>query len=59
MKKVAFEQVQLQLDLIYNTRETDPSKIDHICDFAIEFVESCGWEINDYIGKMLGLKEVN
>lgn len=54
MKRVAYETVALQVEKLYDFSIVDDKKIDERCLLIQEFIESCGWSIEDYIRVMMG-----
>lgn len=64
MKKIPFEQVSLQVEILWKKEflPNDIIGINEHCDFIRSFIESCGWSIDDYIRVMFGfnhLQKVN
>lgn len=59
MKRIPFEQVEIQLLKIYNFKETNESKIDDQCELANAFIESCGWTIEDYTRALMGFEDLS
>ncbi len=53
MKRLPFELVEIQLQKIYNYKETDLMRIDEMCDTAYEFILASGWSIEDYVYRLL------
>lgn len=53
MKKIAYELVSLQVDKLYDFSIKDANKIDEQCLLIEQFIESCGWNMDDYIRTML------
>jgi hypothetical protein len=52
--KVSYEQIQMQLDTVFdNYQATDPQEIDGICNDAREFIEACGWSVEDFIERLI------
>lgn len=57
--KVPFAQVEIELQKLYDYSITDPNKIEERLDLINEFVESCGWTIEEYIREMFGFDKVS
>lgn len=54
MKRVPYETVALEVEKLYDFSITDDKGIDERCLFIRQFIESCGWDIEDYIRVMMG-----
>ncbi len=52
MKRIPFNQVELELNKLYDFSITSDSQINKRCELIQNFVEACGWEIEDYIREM-------
>lgn len=53
--KMPYAQVYLEVDKIYNSNMnlTTENEIDELCNKVQTFIESCGWEVNDFIVEMI------
>lgn len=54
-KKVAYEQVALLLEHEWKKEfdQTDITSINQHCDDMIGIVEACGWDVSDFIRRMM------
>ncbi len=57
MKRIAYEAVALQVDKLYDFSITDEKKIDERCILIQTFIESCGWDLDDYTRVMMGFDD--
>lgn len=58
MKKIPYEMVAVEMEKLWNIK-IDPSDVEGMnnhCDLLRGFVESCGWEIDHYILRMMNLQ---
>jgi len=51
--KVPFQQVYLVVDKMYQVELTDEDAIDKHCENIVNYIENCGWDINDFIHEMM------
>ena len=54
MVKIPYDIVVIQVEKLY-TKEFDPSDDNGIaehCEFIANFVESCGWSVEEYLERM-------
>lgn len=49
MKRVAYETVALQVEKLYDFSIVEERKIEERCELIREFIESCGWEIGEFL----------
>lgn len=52
--RLPYAYVSKQVDMLFE-RQFDLNQTDDVnawCDFIIEYIESCGWNINDYVEAM-------
>lgn len=52
--KLPYEYVSKHVELLYQ-RQFEPNQIEDInywCDFIIEYIESCGWNVEEYVEVM-------
>ena len=54
MIRIPFVMVEQQVDAMYDFSITEPDKIDKRCLDIQEFIENCGWNLDDYIREMMG-----
>ncbi len=59
MKRLPYETVALQVEKLYDFSIVDEKKIDERCLLIQEFIESCGWSIEDYTRVMMGFDSPN
>jgi len=54
MKRIPFEIVEIQLNKMINDGFSlkEEKDINNHCEYMTQFVESCGWSIEDYIRRM-------
>jgi hypothetical protein len=53
MVKIPYFQLSVEVDKLYNYSLTDDKVIEEHCEFIRQFIESCGWEVEDYISTMM------
>ena len=53
--KLSYSQVYLEVDKIYNQNMdlTTSEEIDELCEKVQAFIVSCGWQVDDFIYKMV------
>jgi len=58
MKRLPFAYVSKQLDSLYEKKFdlNDEAAINKHCEFIQAFIDSCGWETDDYIRVMMGFE---
>lgn len=54
MKRIPYESVALQVEKLYDFSIVDDKKIEERCFLIQEFIESCGWTIDEYTRVMMG-----
>lgn len=54
MKRVPYESVAIEIEKLYDFSITDEKQIEERCLFIQNFIESCGWTIEDYTRVMMG-----
>ena len=59
MARIPFEQVEIELEKLYDFSITDKVSIEERCDLIREFVIACGWTTEEYIRKMFGFDDGN
>jgi hypothetical protein len=54
-KRVPYEQVAIQMDRLWNVKidPTDEAAMEKHCDLLRGYVEGCGWDVDDYIRRMM------
>lgn len=55
MKRLPYAMVAIEMEKLWSV-QIDPSDIDSVnnhCDLLRGFVESCGWDVDDYIRRMM------
>lgn len=50
--KVPYSQLSFEVDKLYNYKLTDEKEIEEHCEYIRQFIEACGWEVEDYIRAM-------
>lgn len=55
MKRVSYELVALEMEKLWSVQidPTDIAAMDKHCELLRGFVESCGWNVDDYIRRMM------
>lgn len=48
MNKIPFESVMLQVDKLYDFSITDEKKIEERCFLIQDYIEACGWDIDEF-----------
>lgn len=54
MSRVSFETVEARVEEMYDFSITDPTEIDRRCLDIQDFIRRCGWNLDDYIRRMMG-----
>lgn len=54
MKRLPYEAVTLEVEKLYDFSIVDEKKIEERCILIQEFIESCGWSIEEYTRVMMG-----
>lgn len=54
IKRIPYEIIALEVEKLYDFSITDEKKIEERCVLIQEFIESCGWSIEDYTRIMMG-----
>lgn len=50
--KLSYAQLSMQVDKLYEYVLTDERAIEEHCEFIRQFIEACGWSVDDYINAM-------
>lgn len=54
MKRIPFAIVERQVDAMYDFSITDQDKIERRCLDIQDFIQKCGWNLDDYIKEIMG-----
>jgi len=54
MKRIPYQVVALELEKLYDFSITDEKKIDERCVLIENFLEACGWTIQEYYDQQNG-----
>jgi len=55
--KIKFEIVDAQVEKMYDFTITDVQDIDRRCLEIQDFIEKCGWNLDDYIRRMMNFSD--
>lgn len=54
-KRISYEILALQMEQLWNKNfeSADVQSINSHCEYMQNFIEACGWKIDDYIHRMM------
>ena len=51
--KLPYAQLSVQVNKLYDYKLTDEKAIEEHCEYIRQFIEACGWDVDDYIRAMM------